>query len=342
MRYIIYGAGGVGGVIGGRLFEAGHEVVLICRGAHLEAIRRDGLRVVTPGQDVRLPIAAVAHPREIEFRGDDAVILTMKTQDTDRALLDLDTSGGAGLPIVCCQNGVENERLAARRFERVYGMAVYLWATFLEAGTVIGNTAPVSGVLDAGRYPHGVDEFITRLAADFSASHFLSRPKPEIMPLKYAKLLGNLGTAVPALTGNAIGSAPQRRLTARLRDEALACYEAAGIAIPDEQELQDEVSSRYQRVRIEGHPSAEGSTWQSIARGRDTVETDYLNGEIVLLGRLHDVPVPLNAVVRRLTNQIAAGQEPAGRYTAEALEAMADATADRVQLGSGSSERVHP
>lgn len=327
MRYIIYGAGGVGGLIGGRLVQAGHDVVLICRGDHLEAIRRDGLHLVTPDTDVRLAISAVEHPRELTFGAGDVAILTMKTQDTERALLDLEASGGGDLPIICCQNGVENERLAARRYARVYGMVVYLWTTFLEAGTVIGNTEPVSGVLDAGRYPRGVDDLIAEVSADLSGAHFVSRPRPDIMPFKYSKMLGNLGTALPILTGDAIGSQPQRRLTARLRDEALACYEAAGISIPDEAELQREVSSQYRRVRVEGHPSAEGSTWQSIARGRDTVETDYLNGEIVLLGALHGIPTPLNAVVRRLSNLIAAGKETAERFSADDLETMAGAVA---------------
>jgi len=323
MRYIIYGAGGVGGVLGGRLHQAGRDVVLIARGAHLDAIRRDGLRLVTTDCDVRLPVPAVSHPREIDFRSGDAVILTMKTQDTEAALLELENAGGLDLPVVCCQNGVENERIAARRFARVYGMVVYLWATFLDAGTVIGNTEPYSGVLHLGCYPSGVDGFCDEIAADLNASHFLSRPRPAIMGYKYSKLLGNIGTAIPALTGDSIGSAPQRRLNAILRDEALACYRAAGISLPDEAELK-EVNGNYRRVAIEGHPSGEGSTWQSVARGR-TIETDYLNGEVVLLGHLHGVQTPLNAVIRRLTNQVALGREQTGRWTADDLEAMAGA-----------------
>ncbi|MGH2634470.1 MAG: ketopantoate reductase family protein, partial [Tepidiformaceae bacterium] len=81
MRYIIYGAGGIGGAIGGRLFLAGREVVLIARGAHLDAIRAGGLLLRTPEGDHRLPIDVAGHPREIEFRDDDVVLLTMKTQD---------------------------------------------------------------------------------------------------------------------------------------------------------------------------------------------------------------------------------------------------------------------
>jgi 2-dehydropantoate 2-reductase len=278
--------------------------------------------IVADGE-FRFNLPAVEHPREIDLRPDDVVILTMKTQDTEAALHDLESAGGSDLPIVCCQNGVENERIAARRFAGVYGMVVYLWATFLEPGTVIGNTAPVSGVLDAGCYPSGVDDLITQVAADLSASHFVSRPRPDIMSFKYAKMLGNLGTAIPAITTDTIGSEPQRRIGARLRDEALACYAAAGITIPSEERLEAEVSPHNQRHRIEGQPWGEGSTWQSIARGRDSVESDYLNGEIVLLGRLHNVPTPLNAAVRRLANRIAMTDEKPGDYSIADIERLA-------------------
>jgi 2-dehydropantoate 2-reductase len=325
MRYIIYGAGGVGGVIGGRLVQAGHDVVLIARGAHLDAIQKQGLRLVTPEQSVQLSMTAVSHPSEIDFRDGDVVVLTMKTQDTDAALRDLEAAGGTELPVICCQNGVENERLAARRYERVYGMVVFLWATFLEPGQVIGNTTPYSGVLDAGCYPTGLDDLITSVCSDFSAAGFLSRPRTEIMAFKYAKMLGNLGTAIPAITGDPIGSPQQRRIGSALREEALACYRAAGISIVDEDQLQREVSSQYRRVAVEGYPNAEGSTWQSIARGRDSVESDYLNGEIVLLGHLHSVPTPVNAAVRRLANQVAAGRIKTGAHTVEDIEAMARA-----------------
>jgi 2-dehydropantoate 2-reductase len=324
MRYIVYGAGAVGGLIGGRLAQAGHDVVLIARGDHLEAIKRDGLRMVVADGDFRFNLPAVEHPREIAFGSDDAVILTMKTQDTEGALHDLEAAGGGGLPVICCQNGVENERMAARRYARVYGMVVYLWATFLEAGTVIGNTAPASGVLDAGCYPSGVDDLITSVAADLSDSHFVSRPRPDIMSWKYAKMLGNLGTAIPAITEDTIGSPPQVRLTGRLRDEALACYAAAGISLPTSAQIEAEITPHNQRHRIEGMPWGEGSTWQSIARGRDSVETDYLNGEIVLLGNLHGIPTPLNAAVRRLTNQVANAKQKPGSYTIADIEHLAE------------------
>ena len=55
VRYIIYGAGAIGGSIGARLFQNGHDVILICRGAHLEKVQRDGLTFQTPDETTTLP-----------------------------------------------------------------------------------------------------------------------------------------------------------------------------------------------------------------------------------------------------------------------------------------------
>ena len=109
MRFIIYGAGGVGGTIGAELFLAGEETVLIARGAHLQAIQDNGLRYLTPDRQETINIPAVGHPNELDFRSDDVVILTMKSQHTLGALEDLRAAGGENIPVICCQNGVANE-----------------------------------------------------------------------------------------------------------------------------------------------------------------------------------------------------------------------------------------
>ncbi|MBW2374171.1 MAG: ketopantoate reductase family protein, partial [Deltaproteobacteria bacterium] len=77
MRYVIYGSGGVGGVIGARLMQHGQEVVLVARGAHLEALQKRGLVFRSPHETVTLEVQAVGHPDQIEFRPDDVVFLTM-------------------------------------------------------------------------------------------------------------------------------------------------------------------------------------------------------------------------------------------------------------------------
>ena len=76
MRIIIYGAGGIGGVIGAQLFQGGVDTVLIARGNHLRTIQNNGLFYRTPHQDITLPIPAVDHPSKIGFQETDVVILT--------------------------------------------------------------------------------------------------------------------------------------------------------------------------------------------------------------------------------------------------------------------------
>ena len=314
MRFVIYGAGGVGGTIGARLHLAGFEVVLIARGKHFEAIARDGLRFVSPTLDVYLDIPCVAHPGDAEIGADDAVFLCMKGQHTEAALRDLSASTGGRARVVCCQNGVENERLALRRFPQTYGMVVLLPAEHLEPGVVVNFAQDTAGVLDAGCYPAGVDGFIEEVAGALTKAGFSAAPDPAIMGQKYAKLLGNLNNAVQAATGS--GS---RTIAARLREEALACYRAAGIRCATAEEMR----GRRADIRghdVPGHKRHGGSSLQSMLRGTGDIETDFMNGEIVLLGRLHGVPVPANAAVQEVGNRLVnEGLEP-GSVTVEEFE----------------------
>jgi 2-dehydropantoate 2-reductase len=292
VRYIIYGAGAIGGSIGARLFQHGHDVILIARGAHLDALRRDGLTFRTPVETATFPISAVGAPSEIDFTGDDVVLLTMKSQDTAAALDALRDAAG-DVPVVCAQNGVANERMAARRFTNVYAMLVVLPATHLEPGVVLMQSSGVGGVLDIGRYPSGVDPLIERVTSDINASGFGARAVADPMRLKYGKLLQNLGNAVQALCepGDAAGD-----LLRRVRDEALVCFAAAGIEYAQRDEMLD--GRQLTLAPIDGAARSGGSTWQSLARGAGSMETDYLNGEISLLGALHDVPTPANRALQ--------------------------------------------
>jgi len=317
MRYVVYGAGAVGGVIGGRLAESGHDVVLIARGAHCEAIQKYGLEIQSPAGIVTVKVPAVEHPSEIAFADGDVVILTMKTQDTDAALNDLRDAAGTRVPVVCAQNGVENERLAARRFERVYAVPVRLPATHLDPGVVQADSSPVSGILDVGCYPSGVDDVAVALSGALGASTFNSRPDPGVMRHKYQKLLMNLANAIGAVCGP---GSEARDLARRARQEALVCYRAAGIDSASDEEDRARRGSLITVGRIGDKPRRGSSTWQSLARGKRSVEVDWLNGEIVLLGRLHGVPTPVNAALQRVANEMARDGRPPGSMSVGELE----------------------
>jgi len=312
MRFVIFGAGAVGGVVGARLHQAGFGVTLIARGAHLEAIRRDGLTLLTPTERVTLRLPAAADPAEVEWTDEDVVLLATKSQDTLGALTDLRAAAGTAVPVVCVQNGVENERAALRLMERVYGAVVMVPTAHLEPGLVESYGTELSGMIDVGRYPGGVDESCEQICAALSGSMFLSEPSPAVMRLKYAKLLVNLGNAVHALCRPG-----ERRdeLNELARAEGEAALTAAGIDFVAD-EVTD-VDTRWARMGVRdiaGRRRPGSSTWQSLARGTGTIETDYLNGEIVLQGRLHGVPTPVNAALCRLAAQAAregrGGREP--------------------------------
>ncbi len=121
MRFVILGAGAIGGVVGARLHQAGYEVLLITRDAHYHELAAHGLTLETPLERVALPIPVVPSPAEVGFGDTDIVLLSTKSQDTEAALLALACAAPREIPIVCLQNEVENERIAPRYFGRAYG-----------------------------------------------------------------------------------------------------------------------------------------------------------------------------------------------------------------------------
>ena len=318
MRYIIYGAGAIGGAIGAKLHQHGHDVVLIARGAHLQAMRDNGLKFETPQETAQLQIPVAGHPDELTFGDGDVVLLTMKSQHTEAALEDLRAAAGPAVPVICAQNGVDNERMALRRFEHVYAMLVLLPATYMVPGVVQAHAAPVSGILDAGCYPSGTDHLIMRVTADIDASGFSARPTADIMRWKYAKLLNNLGNAVQAACGH---DSDALQLHGRLREEAIACYRAAGIDWASEEEMAERRKSMSRPAAIAGSTRGGGSSWQSIARGAGSIETDYFNGEIALLGRMYGVPTPLNAAMQRVAIRVLRDSLPVGSVPVSEVEA---------------------
>jgi 2-dehydropantoate 2-reductase len=324
MRFVVFGAGAVGGVVGARLHQAGHDVGLIARGAHLRELQRSGLTLETPSERSVLRIPAAGDPAELGVgaRGaDDVVLLATKSQDTAGALDALQRAGAWDLPVVCLQNGVENERLALRRFRDVYGAVVMAPTAHLRPGAVEAYGALASGMIDLGRYPEGTDELAEQLAAALAKSQFRSRVWPDVMRLKYAKLILNLGNAVTALCaeGDRVGE-----LRDRVTAEGRAALDAAGIDHHDDGV--DDLAGRWAQIGVSdigGRERAGSSTWQSLVRGTGAVETDYLNGEIVLVGRLHGIPTPVNAALCRLAAEQARGGAAPGELSVDEVLAVA-------------------
>lgn len=301
MDYVVYGAGAVGGVIGARLHQAGHPVTLVARGDHLAAITDRGLRLDTPHASELVRIPAVGTADEVSWSSSSAVVLTVKSHQTASALDDLAAHAPHGTPIITAQNGVSNEPAALRRFTSVYGACVMMPCAHLEPGVVVQRSDRTPGILDVGAFPTGTDEVAAAVTAALRSAGFASENRPDIMAWKRRKLIMNLANAVLACYRAGPG---RDRLVEQVQAEGERVLAAAAIPVVSKAADQDRRDGLLHVAPADGGEYA-GSTWQSLARGHRSIETDWLNGEIVLLGRIHGVPTPANEQVRLAANRLA-------------------------------------
>jgi 2-dehydropantoate 2-reductase len=182
MGYVVLGAGAIGGVVGGLLQQSGCAVRFVARGAHLEAMRARGLTLATPDDTRQLIVRS--DDRLGDVADDDVVLLCTKSQDSAAALGDARPAS-----VICMQNGVGNERLVAARGIETYGAMVFAPASHLAPGRVSSHSAPCPGVIDIGCYSSGVDARCSAVIADLQRAGFDARAEPDIMRLKYTKLL---------------------------------------------------------------------------------------------------------------------------------------------------------
>ncbi len=303
MRLVILGAGAIGGVVCARLSRAGRDVILIARGAQLAAIREQGLRLESP--DETFVVRPSVTERFTDWRDGDVLLVAVKTQDVAAALREL--AAPPTVPIVCLTNGVEAERIALRHSREVYGACVMMPATYLSPGLVQAWASPVPGVIDIGRYPDGFGDIADELVGELVVAGFASEVRTHIMRWKRGKLLSNLANGAEALCGP---DARRSVVAERARAEARACFAAAGLSTMTDAEDAARRAGLEPKL-IAGVARDGGSTWQSLARGTSTLETDYLNGEIAMLGRLHGVATPVNELLQQLAADAArAGTKP--------------------------------
>jgi 2-dehydropantoate 2-reductase len=330
-RYIILGAGAVGGALGGRLGLLGHDVVLVARGDHLAALRQRGLRLRTPDEDITQQLPAITSPQEIDLTSDDVLILATKTQQANDVLVrwtdtlvhrNGQTVGTAGehLPIFIALNGVAAETFAQRYFRRVFGVCVWMPVVHLVPGEVIIRGTPRSGMLHIGRVPMTTadhDQVLKQVAADLIAANFDVPLPDDVMAWKYRKLISNIGNIFQALVG---GNGDWRPLAVAAETEARDVLDAAGIRYVSDAE---EAAARAAGFTIKPVPgfasSTGGSTWQSLQRSTGNIETDYLNGEIVMIAHHIGMEAPINERLAILARRAATTGAKPGDMSADQL-----------------------
>ena len=315
MRVAVIGAGAIGSVIGGLLARANEEVVLIGRRPHVDAVNRDGLRIDGALGTMQVRVGAA---ETLGFRPDLA-LLTAKTQVVAATAREV-SPYVVGVPVVTMQNGVRSDELVADVLgaEDILSCVVLFGATFLEPGSV---TYAPPGRLVLGA-PFGPIEERTRTVAALLNKAVPTHLTANIAGAHWTKLIINENNALPAVTGLSIQDVNRqpalRRLSVLMMREAVATIAAAGIKLVSLPGVPAAALRAMLRLPLPatshlvgllsqslGNTPALGSTLQSVRRGEKT-EIDYLNGEVVALGKRTGIPTPYNGAVVKLVHEVEA------------------------------------
>lgn len=322
MTHVILGAGAIGTSLAAQFTEAGIDTLLVARGAQLDHLRQHGLlyRRLEGTTRIALPVTDID---SLRLKTGDVLFLAVKGQDVEAlsaALADLPVEGGgtaADLPVVTLQNGLESERVVARRFSRVYAAVIRVPAIYTEIGKVRVLAGPQFATMMLGRFPSGRDEVSARLVADLARANALIEERSDIRHWKAEKLLHNVRNVVELFSATPEEAA---QVGEELSREAQTILTAAGLAParPADRKLSYE---GWKVIRDPDDPAGQ-STWQSFTRGARS-EVDFLNGEIVLLARLLDLPAPWNLAAQRLAAELAAKDGRPGSIGLDRLVSLA-------------------
>ncbi len=294
MRIAVLGAGGIGGYYGARLAKAGHDVVLVARGAHLEALKRRGVTVRTPDEELTLPITAVPDVRGLEPV--DLLLFCVKAYDTEAGARSIAPLVGPDTVVLTVQNGLDRADALATALagaKAVLAGAVYAALQLAGPGVVV-RTGPEARITFGERGGAASDRTV-RLAAAFRESGLVHEVSADIDRVLWEKFLFITGIgAVTALARAGIGalreSAEGRALLAASCGEIVAVAEAEGAPLRSE-------AAAAALAQASTLPAGwRSSMARDLEEGR-RLEVDALSGTVVLRGRRAGVPTPVHQAV---------------------------------------------
>ncbi|MGH6689915.1 MAG: ketopantoate reductase family protein [Gammaproteobacteria bacterium] len=302
MRIVVIGAGGVGGYFGAKLARAGQDVTLVARGAHLDAIRNNGLRVHSAVEgEYTVPVTAV---EKVTGPPADAVLLCVKSFDTETAVEQVRPVVGASTSVLSLQNGVDNEDKvdAVLSGSHALGGVAYVFAS-IEAPGVIAHAFAgriVLGELDGRSTPRA--EALREAFAAASVPVTLSDDIRRVLWEKYLLISAQAGmTALTRCPIGVIRETPETwRMYGLIVEELAALGRASGVGLPG-----DAVETT---LSISGQlaPNLYSSLHHDLVHGK-RLELEALHGHAVRLGQRLGVPTPLVSAVYAALKPFAEG-----------------------------------
>ena len=307
VRVAVFGAGAVGCFYGGMLARAGHEVVLIGRPAHVEAIQRAGLHFEGLQFDEHVRVAASTSPEAV--RGARLVLFCVKSTDTEQGAAQIAPFLDPGSLVLNLQNGVDNtERIQARVSQQVIPAVVYVATEMAGPGHLKhhGRGELVIGAPD-GAPSAALGEALASVQRWFAEAGVQVTISDNVAGELWAKLVVNCAyNAISAISqlpyGEMIRGAGVREVMRDVVAECLAVAAASGVRTAPE--LVDNVT----RI-ADWMPTQYSSTAQDLQRGRPT-EIDHLNGYVVRRGDALGIPVPANRVLWSLVKLVESKGKP--------------------------------
>jgi 2-dehydropantoate 2-reductase len=284
----------VGGYFGGRLTAAGHDVAFIARGAHRDAIRREGLKIESALGDLHLKnINVTDDPKQIGPV--DVVLFAVKLWDTESAGEQTRPLVGSNTRVITLQNGVDSiERLAPILGDNAMIVGTtYVVVTIARPG-VIRHTGTVARIR-CGRLDRRPDAVLTGYVEQIKAANIDITLSDHILGDIWKKFVLLSGTSgITASTRQAIGvirdDEDMRAFFYKLMEETIAVGRAAGV------EFSPDFRAELDRSVAAFHPMMRASMANDLDAG-NRLELDWLAGRIVALGRKYGVPTPAQEAV---------------------------------------------
>jgi 2-dehydropantoate 2-reductase len=291
MRIAVMAAGAVGGYFGGRLAAAGHDVSFVARGAHLDAIRTNGLKIESPLGNLHLnDVRATSDPKEIGPV--DVVLFAVKLWDTEAAAETAKPLVGPQTRVITLQNGVDSvERIAPiLGAEQVVGGSAYI-ASVIAAPGVISHSSQFAKMV-CGRIDGEPDAQLAAFTAaakqagiDITQTDSIDRERWE----KFVFLVGLSGVtgAMRLPLGPILADVDTRNFFKSIMAEVIAVAQLKGVTLDA-----DFLESRM-KFADAAPPDMKASLLHDLERG-NRIEIDWLAGKVVTLGRQLGVPTPAN------------------------------------------------